>query len=196
LKRRHVIQTILTIPAAAALPLPAAAQAVPGKSTPSDDLPTTPVATADITGPGTPRFFTVQQLGALRHLAEIISPATEQTPGAGQAGAAEFLDFLIGNSPQDRSKLYHSGLDRLDADAHRQYHKDFAELSMEQADVILAPLREPWSYDGPSDPFAQFLLAAKQDVLTATVNSREWIQATSGRRRSAGGMGMYWFPIE
>jgi hypothetical protein len=196
LKRRHVIQTILAIPAAAALPLPAAAQALPGKSMLPDDLPKTPTSAADIAGPGTPRFFTIQQLTALRHLAEIIAPATEETPGAGQAGAAEFLDFLIGSSQQDRSKLYRSGLDRLNAEAHRQYHQAFAELSMEQADVILAPLREPWSSDGPSDPFAQFLLAAKQDVLTATVNSREWIQATSGRRRSAGGMGLYWFPIE
>jgi hypothetical protein len=196
LKRRHVIQTIFAIPAAAALPLPAAAQTPPGKSAPPDALPKPPVVTAEIAGPGTPRFFTVQQLSALRRLAEIIAPATEETPGAGQAGAAEFLDFLIGGSPQDRSKSYRNGLDRLDADAHRQYRKAFAELSMQQADMILAPLREPWSYNGPSDPFAQFLLAAKQDVLAATVNSREWIQATSARRRSAGGMGMYWFPIE
>ncbi len=184
------------MPAAAALPLPAAAQTLPANSTPPDELPKTPVASANIVGPGTPRFFTAQQLSALRRLAEIISPAAEGTPGAGQAGAAEFLDFLISSSPQDRSKLYRSGLDRLNADANGKYHKAFAELSTEQADVILAPLREPWSYAGPSDPFAQFLLAAKQDVLAATVNSREWIQATSARRRSAGGMGLYWFPIE
>ena len=196
MKRRHVIQTMLGIPVAAALPLPAAAQARPGNSTLSDELPKTPVAAADIAGPGTPRFFTAQQFAALRHLAEIISPGTEETPGARQAGATEFIDFLIGSSPQDRSKLYRNGLDRLNADAHRQYHKAFAELNMEQSDVILAPLREAWSYNGPSDPFAQFLLAAKQDVLTATVNSREWIQAISSRRRSAGGMGLYWFPIE
>lgn len=196
LKRRHAIQTLLGIPAAAALQLPAAAQSLSGKSTLPDDLLKTPVAAADIAGPGTPRFFTVQQFAALRHLAEIISPATAETPGAVQAGAAEFLDFLIGSSPPERMKLYRSGLDRLNADAHRQYRKAFAELNMPQADVILAPLREPWSYDGPADPFAQFLLAAKQDVLTATVNSREWIGAISSRRRSAGGMGLYWFPIE
>lgn len=183
---------MLAIPVAAALPLPAAAQARP----PSDDQPKAPVAAPDIAGPGTPRFFTAPQFTALRHLAEIISPATEDTPGARQAGAAEFLDFLIGCSPPDRSTLYRNGLDRLNADAHRQYRKAFAELNMEQADAMLAPLREPWSYTGPADPFAQFLLAAKHDVLTATVNSRQWIQAVSARRRSAGGMGMYWFPIE
>jgi Gluconate 2-dehydrogenase subunit 3 len=194
LKRRHAIQTILGIPAAAAL-ISAAPQAPPASATRPDELKL-PVAAADITGPGTPRFFTVQQFSALRHLAEIIAPATEETPGAVQAGAAEFLDFLIGSSPQDRSKLYRNGLDRLNADAHRRYQKAFAELSTQQVDVILVPLHEPWNYNAPSDPFAQFLLAAKQDVLTATVNSREWIQATSGRRRNAGGMGMYWFPIE
>jgi hypothetical protein len=195
-KRRHVIQTIIGIPAAAALPRFAGAQAPAAKPALPDELPKTPVTASDIIGPGTPRFFTVQQLSALRHLAEIIAPATQETPGASQAGAAEFLDFLIGSSPQDRRQLYRSGLDRLNADSQKQYRKPFAELTTEQTDMILAPMREPWTYSGPSDPFARFLLAAKQDVLTATVNSREWIQATASRRRSAGGMGMYWFPIE
>jgi len=196
LKRRQVIQTIIGVPAAAALPLPAAAQAPAASPSGPEELPKTPVTTADIAGPGTPGFFSAPQLTALRRLAEIVCPATEETPGATQAGAAEFLDFLIGRSPQDRSKLYRSGLDRLNADAQRQYHKPFAEVSTQQADAILAPLREPWSYAGPAEAFAQFLLAAKQDILTATVNSREGIQAVSGRRRSAGGMGLYWFPIE
>ena len=36
------------------------------------------------------------------------------------------------------------------------------------------PLRAPWTYDAPADPLARFLAAAKQDVRTATVNSREY----------------------
>ena len=192
MKRRHVLQSILAIPAAAALPLPGAAQTVPGP----DELPKTPVSAADIAGPGTPRFFAPDQLAALRRLGEIISPTTEEIPGATQAGAAEFLDFLIGNSPASRQTQYRDGLDRLNAEALRQYRKGFAEVTIDQADVILAPLREPWTYNGPSDPFQRFLRAAKQDVLSATMNSREWVQAASVRRRSAGGMGLYWFPIE
>jgi hypothetical protein len=159
-------------------------------------LPKTPVFSADITGPGAAHYFASQQFAALRRLAEIIWPATESTPGAIEAGAAEFLDFLVGNSPQERIMLYRNGLDRLNAEAHNRHHKAFADLKAEEADAVLAPLREPWSYQGPSDPFAQFLAAAKKDILTATMNSREWIQAASGRRRSAGGMGLYWFPME
>ena len=135
-------------------------------------------------------------MATLRHFAEIVAPSSEETPGAREAGAVEFLDFLIGCSPQDRATLYRDGLDRLDGEARKRYRKSFADVTPEQADELLAPLRDPWTYRGPTDSYAQFLQAAKQDVMTATVNSREWIQAVSARRRSAGGMGLYWFPIE
>ncbi len=123
-------------------------------------------------------------------------PAAPGTPGALESGAVEFLDFLIGVSPADRVRLYRGGLDRLNAEAERRYGKSFSEVTVEQAGPVLAPLQAPWSYRGPEDPFVQFLLAAKNDLLTATANSREFIAVVSQRRRSAGGVGQYWYPIE
>lgn len=123
-------------------------------------------------------------------------PPAHEVPGASGAGAAEFLDFLIGVSPADRVKLYRDGLDRLNAEAQRRYQKPFGEITAEQAAPILAPLQAPWSYRGPADPFARFLLAAKNDLLTATVNAREYIAVASQQRRNAGGVGRYWYPIE
>jgi hypothetical protein len=123
-------------------------------------------------------------------------PAAQNVPGAAESGAAEFLDFLLGTSPADRVTLYRDGLDRLNAEAQRRYGKSFGEIAVEQAAPILAPLRAPWSYRGPADSFARFLLAAKNDLLAATANSREYIAAVSQRRRSAGGTGQYWYPVE
>ncbi len=123
-------------------------------------------------------------------------PAARGTPGAVACGAAEFLDFLIGASPADRVTLYCSGLDRLNREAQRRYEKPFGEIAAEQAEPILASLHVPWSFRGPDDEFAKFLLAAKSDLLTATVNSREYIDVVSQRRRSAGGVGQYWYSVE
>ena len=54
--------------------------------------------------------------------------------------------------------------------------------------MLLAPLRDPWTYDAPADPVAAMLRAAKDDVRRATLNSREWnLAAAAGRTRGGGG---------
>jgi len=62
---------------------------------------------------------------------------------------------------------------------------------------LLAPLRAAWTYDPPADPFARFLREAKQDIRTATMNSREWVTAAaSAGGRRGGGVGLYWYPLD
>lgn len=194
IKRRHAIQSLIGIPAAAALPLGAAPDtAAPRVST---ETPKTPVSVPDAVAGGMPRFFSAEEFAALGRLGEILLPPFAGRPGAREAGVAEFLDFLLANSPADRARLYRDGLAKLNSEARRRHQKAFAELTAEQAEPILAPLKEPWTYHGPSDPLARFLVAAKEDVFTATVNSREWAAAMARRSRSAGGLGTYWYPVE
>lgn len=121
--------------------------------------------------------------------------AANATPGALEAKAPEFLDFLLSESPVDRQQLYRSGLDGLNAQARKRFSKPFADVDAGQAEMLLAPLRDPWTYDAPSDPVAAMLRAAKDDVRRATLNSREWnLAAAAGRAR--GGGGLYWLPID
>jgi hypothetical protein len=90
-------------------------------------------------------------------------------------------------------------LDQLNSRASKQFSKPFADLDASQAGSLLAPLREAWTFDPPSDPFARFLREAKQDIRTATMNSREWVTAagsTGGGGRRGGGMGLYWYPLD
>ena len=144
-----------------------------------------------------PRFFTPAQFSALRKTSDLLMPAMNGAPGALESKAPEFLDFLIGESPADRQHVYRAGLDALNHQSMQQFKKPFGDLEPSQADVLLAPLRQSWSFDEPADPVAAFLRAAKQDVRTATMNSREYSaagSATGGRR--FGGGGLYWYPLD
>lgn len=177
----------------AALPAQEPAQ-VPAAAKPApSETPLTPTVNADSFADGFVRTFTPEQFAALKKLGEIIVPSSEDTPGADEAKAAEFLDFLIGQSPADRIQLYRTGLDSLNSQARRLYQKPFASVTVSEAEPILAPLRQPWSY---APTTRSFLQAAKSDLLQATANSREYIAVVSRRRRNAAGSGQYWYAVD
>ena len=125
----------------------------------------------------------------------MILPKIGETPGAAEAQAAEFLDFLLSESPADRQTLYRTGLDALNTQARAKKGKAFAEVDAVTAAAILAPLGNKWTYKEPTDALAKFLRTAKADILTATVNSKEWIQVVSQRNRNAAGTSLYWTEI-
>lgn len=191
MKRRTLLKTAAALPAAAAAPVSLQAQTAPAADSIKIDL-----AAADAAAQPVSRFFTPDQFAALRKLTEIIAPAVNERPGASEAGAAEFLDFYVSKSGADRQKLYRDGLDRLNAEARKRGGKAFAELPTEQATPLLAPLTAKWSYNAPAEPFARFLVEAKEDTLRATVNSRPYIAALSQTTRGGAGTGYYWFPVE
>jgi hypothetical protein len=186
MKRRQAIQALLGAPAIAAIPPPAQAQ----------DMPKLATANAEAVGDAVARFFSAPQMAALRRLGDLVVPGTAGRPGASDAKAAEFLDFLLSQSPAGRQALYRAGLDRLQTDARNRSGAAFEALSPQQADAILAPLHAPWTYTEPSDPFARFLRAVKEDLLAATMNSREFAEAQAAAGRRGTGMGTYWYPVE
>jgi hypothetical protein len=186
MKRRQVIQALLGAPAIAAIPLPAQTQEMPKLAT----------TNAEAVGDAVTRFFSAPQLAALRRLGDLVVPAAPNRPGAREAKAAEFLDFLLAQSPTSRQSLYLKGLDHLQSDAHRRFNTAFEELTPQQADAVLAPLHAAWTYAAPADPFARFLSEAKEDLISATVNSREYVEAQAAAGRRGAGIGTYWYPVE
>ncbi|HEY2858536.1 MAG TPA: gluconate 2-dehydrogenase subunit 3 family protein [Terracidiphilus sp.] len=142
-------------------------------------------------------FFTQPQLAALRRLSDLFMPPLNGNPGALQAQAAEFLDFLVGTSTAERQLLYRQGLDRLNVEAGKRFGKSFAKLSAEQADKIVRPVLLPWMTDHPpTAPFARFIAIAHQEIRTATMNSEAWhVAAVSSGERAPGG-GLFWRPID
>jgi hypothetical protein len=197
MKRRRFFQTLAAAPAATALlgQQPPAAPPAPRPSVSEDQKLET--AAADQVADSLPHFFNARQFAALRTLSGLLMPPFNGTPGALEAKAPEFLDFLISESPADRQQVYKAGLDALNAQAARRYQKPFAELDAAQAGTLLVPLQQPWTYAPPADSLAHFLVVAKADVRTATVNSREYnIAGASGGGRRMGGTGLYWYPID
>lgn len=152
---------------------------------------------ADAVADMAPRFFNPQQFAALQKLGAVLMPPLNGAPGSAEAHAPEFLDFLIGESPAERQQLYRDGLDALNAAARRRFNRPFAETDAAQAAELLSPLRAPWTFDPPADPLTRFLREAKNDVRTATMNSREFVTAgSSSGRRGFGGQGLYWYPLD
>lgn len=193
MKRRRFIQTVAAAPAIA---IPATAPAAqPATQRPPAEAPKFELSPLDAVGDTTPRFFSAVQLATLRKLSDVLMPALNGMPGALEAGAPEFLDFLIGASAADRKQLYKNGLDTLQTQAQKKFGKAFADLNETQVGELLAPLKKPWTYEPPADPFARFLREVKADVRTATINSREYSTAGSAGRRG-GGVGQYWYPID
>jgi len=192
MKRRRFIQALAATPAAPAL---LAQQSQQVQQAPPPAEASLRYAVSDDAAETVPHFFSAPQFAALRKLADILMPASG-APGAVEAKAPEFLDFLLSQSSADRQQLYRTGLDGLNAQARKRFSKLFADVDAGQADMLLAPLRDPWTYDAPADPVAAFLRAVKDDVRRATTNSREWnLAATAGRTRGGGG-GLYWLPID
>ena len=143
-----------------------------------------------------PRFFSAAQFATLQKLGRILTPARNGLPGALEAQAAEFLDFLIGQSPADRKQVYTKGLDALQAASVKKFGKGFAQLEQADAATLLSPLRQAWTYEPPADPLARFLWAAKTDVRNATMQSKPYITAGGGGARRQGATGLYWHELD
>jgi hypothetical protein len=143
-----------------------------------------PATAAEAVSMGLPRFYSQADLAVFAELGQTLIPAFDGRPGAKEAEAAEFLDFLIGQSPSDIQALYKQGL------------ATYKLRRKAGLDAALKELNEPWTHAGPANAYGKFLQAAKQAFYQATVNSRQWAEAMSGRSRSAAGVGSYWLPIE
>lgn len=189
MQRRRFVQAVTTVSAASGV---LSAQQTP-------ELVKITTVPAEFAAEPTTRFFTPPQFATLKHISGILQPAANGRPGAIEAGAAEFLDFLIGVSPQERQHLYRTGLDFIDTESRRLFAKVFTDITADQADGILRPLLVPWTYDPPADPRQRFLADLRADLRTATLNSKEMSQvaaASSRRRRGPGGASLYWRPID
>ena len=136
-------------------------------------------------------------MATLRHLGDILQPAYKGHPSSSEAGAPEFLDFLIGVSPEEQQKMYSSGLDRLDSDSNQKFSKPFAELNESQADQLIRPVLKPWMNEHPpTDPYEKFMSLVQNDVRAATVNSQPWSEAAVKAGRETPNVDLYWYPID
>jgi hypothetical protein len=104
-----------------------------------------------------PLFFSHQHYRMVDEIAEMIIPQDE-TPGARQAGVAEFIDFMVANrvpvstsrevrSTQDAIEIGNDaqgrfllGLDWINARCHSEFGRAFMDCSSEQQNTLLEAL--------------------------------------------------------
>jgi len=202
MRRRRFIQALAAAPAAPALLAQRPPTQQPAQPAPPPAAPEAPEsAPLDFSIPDegadpVSKFFSARQFATLKRLCDLLIPAAPGSPGALEARVPEFMDFLIGDAPVQRQQLWLSGLDGLEYQSQIRFRKAFADTDAGQADTLLAPLHQPWSFEPPNDPVARVLAAAKQDVRTATYNSFERNMAASGGKRPRGGGGLYWLAVE
>ncbi len=108
-------------------------------------------------GPYKPLFFSPQHYRMVEHIAEMIIPE-DDTPGARQAGVAEFIDFMVanrvpvsgtrdvrctqdaiemGNEAQNR---FISGLEWINARSSSEFGHEFMDCTAEQQNSLLEEL--------------------------------------------------------
>ena len=203
MRRRDFVRGLLAVGAAtklvaqqAAAPPPPPAP-VPWLLGLNSKTPMPHVATAEEVASAQLRFFSPQQMATLTRLSEVVMPPVGEKPGAVQAQAPAFLDFLIGSSSGERQKLYSNGLDWLDAESKKKYNAEFARLTDQQAGELLKPWMRTWLNDHPpTEEHADFVNIAHDDIRTATVNSREWSSAPEKGREPRTEEELYWSPIQ
>lgn len=159
--------------------------------------PVIPSSIPDVVATTEQHFFSARHLATLRKLGDILLPPLNGYPGSTQAGAPEFIDFLVSVSPAERQHMYRSGLEQLNAEAQKQFSIPFADVNAEQADALLRPWLRTWMvFHPPTEPLAHFISLAHEDIRTATMNSQAWSIAATSAGERAPGIGLYWSPVD
>jgi len=97
-----------------------------------------------------PQFFSGTQFALVERLTELIIPS-DDTPGAREAGVAEFVDFMVAHDGE-RQYDFGTGLTWLNAHAARLFGRPFLELAPAQQISILEPLAYQAKYrDGEEE---------------------------------------------
>src|SRR5215467_225793 len=86
----------------------------------------------------TPLFFSTAEYAVVEQLIEIIIPRDE-TPGASEAGVAEFID-LMASRDADLQSRFRSGLAWLDSHSKSLHSTPFIQLTAEEQTALLEPL--------------------------------------------------------
>jgi len=85
-----------------------------------------------------PLFFTAAEYALIERLTDLIIPS-DDTPGANEAGVAEFIDLMTSRDP-DLQHNFRPGLQWLNAHGKQSHGKPFLALTRDQQVALLEPL--------------------------------------------------------
>jgi len=99
----------------------------------------------------------------LNQLCEIILPSDEESPGAGKANVALYLDMFVYFHGREMKQLFEEGLALVDSRSRAPFQKPFQELSASEQDAIAAQLAA--SEQNRDDPGGRFFRLVKAQTV-------------------------------
>jgi len=97
-----------------------------------------------------PLFFSPSEYSVVERLTELIIPS-DSTPGAKEAGVAEFVDFMVAHDTEQQYPM-RLGISWLNAHCERLFSRAFLALAEAQQISVLEPLEYKARYrDGEED---------------------------------------------
>lgn len=162
ISRREVLKSLAAAVAVAAGATPrvaGAARAQPAGSGINVTLPGLSVVEVETT-----HFFSLEEKQMIATVADLIIPTDEVSPGARAAGAHDWIDFVVANSPESVKHQWREGLRALDRSSEEMAGRKFLELSPGERQKLLEEFAQ--REDAPETPGERFFALAKE----ATVN--------------------------
>lgn len=117
-----------------------------------------------------PKCFTAHEFKTLQRLSDLIIPADEHSPGALQAGAAEWIDYMSSNSPE-LARIFTGGFGWLDHHMQQHHGVDFIDGKPEQQTAILDVIAYKKSETPENAPGIHFFTWARNLVTDAYYTS-------------------------
>lgn len=159
---------------------------------PQDHAPSTPSPTRSDSYK--PLFFSPQHYRMVEHLAEMIIPE-DGTPGAKQAGVAEFIDFMVANrvpvstsrdirstdeaiaAGNDAQNRFLAGLDWMNARSHSEFKKDFMDCTPEQQNNLLEELAYKAKYKPTTESGREFFQMMRDYTVVGYYTTKVGLQS-------------------
>jgi gluconate 2-dehydrogenase gamma chain len=98
--------------------------------------------TAATKAPYKPRFFNANEYATITLLSDLIIPKDERSGSASDAGAPEFIDYIVSVQP-DRQTAMRGGLLWLDNECRRRFDRRFLAATAAQRGQILDDIAFP-----------------------------------------------------
>src|SRR6202163_1924677 len=128
------------------------------------------------TGVYKPKAFNDHEFLTLQKLADYIIPADEVSPGASQAGCADFIDLLSSQNPE-LAEIYTGGISWLDHATERRYGANFLSAKPGEQTAMLDLIAYRKNESSELGPGIRFFEWARNMVVDAYYTSPIGIKA-------------------
>ena len=122
-----------------------------------------------------PAFFNKHQYATITELASLIIP-TDETPGAREAKANEYIDLIVGESPFEVQKIFLDGLAWLDKTGKQRHKKNFVDLSNAQQVGLLTEISQIKNTAPQEATQSKFFKAIKEMTIDGFYTSKIGIE--------------------